>query len=531
MILDTETLPPLSTQDAMAPPESVIGLTILCHPDTARIGEQARLPRLLHTGTVELSRSAPLFCAPGSGETRPLLDPFISRRAITISKASSGDVVLDGAIDATHVNIDGYPATGPIDISADALDGGVVLELSRRVSLLLHRLGPPSEDGPEMGLVGASTAILHVKDAIQRVAQTDVPVLLSGESGTGKELVATAIHQLSRRADQPYYAINMAAVPATMAASELFGHARGAFTGATTSVEGYFSRADRGTLFLDEIGDTPLDVQAMLLRVLETGELQPIGSRQASRVDVRLIAAMESDLGRAVADGNIRLSFLQRLSGFQIEVPPLRHRRDDIGRLLLHFIAEELETFDALDRLKEPPSREVRPWLPAPLVSRLARHDWPGNIRQLRNVARQLVITGYASQTLKPDSTVEQILELDRIPEPTDDQEGLSNDGNLQHIKPVNKVGTITEEQLKEALIACDYQPAAAARRLGIGRTSVYKLLADAKSIRLVSDIPDSELRASHLEHEGDIDTMARTLEVSPRALKLRLTKLGIVKK
>jgi two-component system nitrogen regulation response regulator GlnG len=408
-----------------------------------------------------------------------------------------------------------------------------VLELAKRVALLLHRVGPPARHGDDLGFVGASECIERVRESIIDVARSDVPVLLSGESGTGKELVASAIHRHGSRRGQPFHTINMAAIPSTMAAAELFGHARGAFTGAVTDAEGYFSRADRGTLFLDEVGDTPLDVQVMLLRVLETGEIQPIGARQIKRVDVRLVAATESDLNRAVSDGRLRLSFLQRLSGFQIEVPPLRERRDDIGRLFVRFLREELRAFGDEGRLSPPMAREVRPWLPAALVAHLVRQPWPGNVRQLKNVARQLVITYRSAPMLQIDVSVERLLDLPGNARPTAPlaPADASAGGLLEEPDAVPRLEEIDEDRLRAALAACDYKPAAAARLLGIGRTSVYKLMNEAGTIRKASDLTEDEIVACHARHEGDLPAMARELEVSPRALKLRMTQLGLAAK
>src|SRR5262249_8032126 len=179
-----------------------------------------------------------------------------------------------------------------------------------------------------------------------------------------------------------FAAINRAALPSSTAASELFGHSRGAFTGATHDHDGMFVRAHGGTLFLDEVGETPYDIQPALLRVLETGEVTPLGSSKSQMVDVRLGAATDADLELQISESGLREALFHRLAGYQLLVPPLRERRDDIGRLLLQFLRDELDSTGDLKRLLD---QTDAPWLPASLVARLVRYSWPGNVRQLRN--------------------------------------------------------------------------------------------------------------------------------------------------
>src|SRR6185369_6449016 len=207
-----------------------------------------------------------------------------------------------------QVVADGVPVAGSREIPAAEVERGVVLELSGRVALLLHTLGDeePGPSVPGFDLVGESAGIVRVRREIARVADLDVPVLLRGETGTGKELVAHALHRASRRRSAAFLSLNMAAIPASLAASELFGATRGAFTGAVAAHAGHFERAQGGTLFLDEIGDAPAEVQVSLLRVLETGEIQRVGGAPISGVDVRLIAGTDADLERAIADGRFR---------------------------------------------------------------------------------------------------------------------------------------------------------------------------------------------------------------------------------
>ncbi len=371
----------------------VPGLTILFHPQAERIGERVALPGLASGREEQLSRLEPAFSHPGRSAPRPLADPHLSRRPVRLLPgAEPGSVRLLCAAGGTSVVLDGEAVAEARELTGEQLERGAVLLLANRVVVLLSLLDPVGGSGlPAFGLVGESAPMVQLRREIQRVVGLGVPVLLRGETGTGKELVARALHESSPRAGRPFLAVNMGAVPATLAAAELFGAARGAFTGADRKREGYFERADGGTLFLDEVGETPQEVQVLLLRALETGEVQPVGG-EAVDVDVRLVAATDADLESAVTAGRFRAPLLHRLSGYEIAIPPLRRRRDDFGRLFLAFLRRELAEIGESDRLAIPPGG--RPWMPAALVARLAAFDWPGNVRQLRNVVRQLVIAG-----------------------------------------------------------------------------------------------------------------------------------------
>lgn len=231
---------------------------------------------------------------------------------------------------------------------------------------------------PEM--LGASAAMEAFFDTLSRVAATDLPVLIQGESGTGKELAAAAIHAASERASRPYLAVNCANYGSALVESELFGHARGAFTGAHERRAGHFVTAHRGTLFLDEIGELALPVQAQLLRTLEGGDLIPVGSDTPQRVDVRIVAATKRDLPTEVAAGRFRDDLYWRLSVLKVTMPPLRERRGDIP-LLVEALLRKIATRLGRTRIR----------LAARAVDALEAHAWPGNIRELRNTIYSLV--------------------------------------------------------------------------------------------------------------------------------------------
>jgi PAS domain S-box-containing protein len=231
-------------------------------------------------------------------------------------------------------------------------------------------------------VIGRSEPFLRVLRDVQEVAQTNATVLIMGETGTGKELIAHAIHDGSRRNDKPLVRVNCAAIPTTLIESEFFGHERGAFTGATKRREGRFALADGSTIFLDEIGELPIDVQGKLLRVLQEGEFELVGSSRTRKVDVRVIAASNRDLRRAVREGKFREDLYFRLNVFPIELPPLRERGDDIVLLATTFA----------DRFARRVGRAIEP-LSAACIGRLKAYSWPGNVRELQNVIERAVIT------------------------------------------------------------------------------------------------------------------------------------------
>jgi len=230
-------------------------------------------------------------------------------------------------------------------------------------------------------LVGASAGLKRVLAAVEKVAATDSTVLILGETGTGKELVAKAIHRRSPRAARPMVKVNCAAIPEALVASELFGHERGAFTGALQRRIGRFEMADHSSLFLDEVGELPLETQVSLLRVLQEREFERVGGTQTIRTDVRLIAASNRDLRHAAAEGRFRADLFYRLNVFPIEVPPLRQRREDIPMLVEYFVARFGERFGKAIKHVH---RET--------MALLVEYDWPGNIRELQNVIERGVI-------------------------------------------------------------------------------------------------------------------------------------------
>ena len=247
-------------------------------------------------------------------------------------------------------------------------------------------------------LLGQSQPMRQLRALIERVASAASPVLISGETGTGKELVALAIHTDGPRGEKPFVAVNCAALPEPLLESELFGHARGAFTGATQSRRGLFVEAEGGTLFLDEVGDLPLPLQGKLLRVLQSGEVRPVGSETARTVDVRCIAATHKDLSVLVEKSLFREDLFFRLDVLRVPVAPLRERSEDIPLLVEHFLRHSLE--------RSP--RSLLAGLAPEALEYLAGYAWPGNVRQLENLVERLVVT--ASAPLSPLGDVKRAL-------------------------------------------------------------------------------------------------------------------------
>jgi DNA-binding NtrC family response regulator len=250
-------------------------------------------------------------------------------------------------------------------------------ELQAELTDLKHELDRSGRFGEMWGVSGA---MKRVYEQVSRVAATAVTVLVQGESGTGKELVAQTIHQLSRRRNRPFLAINCGAISPHLMESEIFGHEKGSFTGANRQHQGFFERAHGGTLFLDEVTEMPLDLQVKLLRVLETGTFNRVGSTETQRADVRVIGATNRVPDKAVAEGKLREDLLYRLNVFPIRLPPLRERKEDVALLAEHFLGEICKA-EGQDKRFTPPAYE-----------RMNAYDWPGNVRELRNVVQRAFV-------------------------------------------------------------------------------------------------------------------------------------------
>jgi DNA-binding NtrC family response regulator len=315
----------------------------------------------------------------GTGESADLVltDPTVSREHLTLILGPDGVVLRD------HASRNGT-LVGGARIREVILEGDAVLTLGKTVIAIqldsgLSDILVATRD--RFGeAFGVSTAMRHAFAMLERAAATDVTVLLEGESGVGKEVLARGLHDESARREGPFVAVDCGAIPAGLIESELFGHAKGAFTGAGADRLGLFEQADGGTLFLDEIGELPLDMQPRLLRVLELREVRPVGARDTRKINVRIVAATNRNLPTAVAEGSFRKDLFYRLSVARIVVPPLRDREEDIEPLATMFLRRALGSSDA----------EVAPDIKAMLRT----HRWPGNVRELKNVIDRHALMG-----------------------------------------------------------------------------------------------------------------------------------------
>jgi two-component system nitrogen regulation response regulator GlnG len=503
----------------------VPALTIAAHPRAHRVGERLLLEALATGRQARLSRNEPDFTRPGGAVGLHLADPFLSRKPLVFAPGPEGRIRVDPG-EGSRVAVGGEVLREPWEFSAEEVAAGVPLELAGRVLLVLHLADASAKEAVDaLGMVGTSVGLQGVRQHITRVADLDVPVLIRGETGSGKELIAQAIHRNSPRRDKAFISVNLGAIPRELAAAELFGARKGAFTGAVRDQTGFFQAAHEGTLFLDEVGEAPPEVQVMLLRVLETGQIFPVGERTPIHVDVRLVAATDAHLEQQIQEGRFKEPLLHRLAGYSIRVPPLRERREDIGLLFHHFARAELEALGEAWRLA-PEDALAEPWLPSALAARLVGHRWSGNIRELRNVVRQLVIGNRGQPRLRLDAQLEQQLALAKgaplgrpaAAPPTIEIKLASR----------RKPSEISEEELLAALRDNDWDFQAAADQLRIHRSSIYDLIDKSPNLRTAGELSAEEITRCFHECQGDLDAMTRRLQVSKRALGRRIKELGL---
>jgi two-component system, NtrC family, nitrogen regulation response regulator GlnG len=473
-------------------------LIIAWHPDASRIGQSATLG-VKPGATQDLSRKSPVF---EDGE--PLADPRVSRAPLQILFRPDGGVELWPGRSGLRFTVGGVPGRAGQVISAEDLAVGVPIGLGSG-SIVILEVGERCVCRPRYELVGVSSAMEHLRCEIDRVGPHLHPALILGESGSGKEVVARALHATSPRADRPFVAVNMAAIPASTAASQLFGHARGAFTGANTASNGYFGQAKGGTLFLDEIGACPPEVQAQLLRALDAQEIQPVGGR-IQRADVRVLAATDEALDIAVAQGRFRAPLLYRLAQEELHVPPLRNRIADISAQLVYFLSRELGRQGAAQQLG-PAEAGERPWLSRDVIEQALAHPWPGNTRELKAQASRM------ASRFGTEAHCEWAGPVSLMPPPEPAaQEAAHNDPGMSNIT--------------EALRRCDFQLKATARALGIAPNTLRKRMDD-QGIPRPATLSEDQIRDA-LRQAGTLDQAARTLGVSKTGLRHRATTLGI---
>lgn len=516
--LDQSTNPQTDTADSLRQVERVAALTVIIHPDISRIGEsflmQSKRP-------VSLCRSEPEFTPWGKALGHHLGHPSLSRTPIRLSLQDDGVLIQRGEHKG-KVWVDGQPLDEERFLSSEALNRGVPLDLARRVLLFVHLCSPNKlMDLDQMGMVGYSDALMSVRAEIYRLAQLDVTVLIRGKTGTGKEMVAQALHQYGVRKNGPFVSVNMGGLSESLATAELFGATRGAFSGAEKARTGYIRAAHEGVLFLDEIGETQIPVQTMLLRVLETREVVPVGAHHGQPVDIRLISATDADLEGLVDQGSFREPLLHRIGACELHLPALTERLEDLGLLIVHFAQNICERL-GLGALPQPQDPHAPPWLPTDLGTRLLQYSWPGNVRQCRNIVSDLVIASGNHRQLVATPRLARLLDKEMPKEPA---------AVVQTTPPKTKrkPSQISEEELAKTLEACDWIPRLAAKELGISRSSVYNLIAKSPNIHNVTDLSDGTLEQSFQECNGDLMKICHHLKVSLEGLKRVYTRMGLV--
>ncbi len=390
----------------------------------------------------------------GPGADLRLTDPAVSQEHLRLSLGPDGMHLRDGGSkNGTWI--------GAIRVADITLVGAATVQIGRTVlSLQLDAsaIDLPLSDAPSFGgAIAVSTSMRHLFALLERAAASDVTVLLEGESGVGKEVLATAIHARSARESGPFVAVDCGAIPANLIESELFGHERGAFTGAFQAHQGVFEQARGGTLFLDEIGELPLDLQPKLLRVLEQREVRPLGARAPRAIDVRVIAATNRRLAEAAQKNEFRKDLFYRLAVARVTVPPLRDRPEDIVPLARAFF--RTVTADA--------SAEIPPDLAAILTS----YAWPGNVRELRNVMERYALLGVRDADMLLDST----------------RAAPSQDLSLLPFREARRaaIERFEREYAPRVLARADGVVARAAQLAEVARPSFYRLL---ERLRLPSD-------------------------------------------
>jgi DNA-binding NtrC family response regulator len=360
----------------------------------------------------------------------------------------SGHATIQTAVDATRL--------GAIDFIEKPLKVERVL-LSMENGLRMHRLRAENTRlrealAPAEEIIGSSAAIKKLRDEIARAAPTDARVLITGENGTGKELVARALHAGSRRSERPFIKVNCAAIPAELLESELFGHERGAFTGAVAARRGKFELAQRGTLLLDEIGDMNPTTQAKLLRVLEEGELERLGGEMSLAIDVRVLSSTNQDLGRLLQSGGFREDLFHRLKVVPIHIPPLREHAADVDELARHY----------LDHFCAANGRRPK-HLTGDALAALRAYGWPGNVRELKNLMERLVIMADSLEIMREN--IQSLLgaSIDRAEDPGEDA------------PLADRLEAFERRLVARAIEAAGGNVAEAARSLGLDRANLHR--------------------------------------------------------
>ncbi len=361
----------------------------------------------------------------------------------------SGNASIDTAVQATKLGAHDFIEK---PLSSDKLL--LTVQNALHFSRLSHendRLRARSK--AEFAMIGSAASMKNIFDKLAKTAPSQGRVLITGENGTGKELVARAIHDHSKRVDGPFIKLNCAAIPSELIESELFGHEKGAFTGATSQRRGKFELADGGTLFLDEVGDMNPSAQAKVLRVLQENELERVGGAETIKVNVRVIAATNKDLPAEIAAGRFREDLFYRLNVVPIELPPLRARREDVPQLCIHFVEQLCASNDRRSKKLAPSAMTL-----------LMQHDWPGNVRELKNVMERLVILTGEGETITEADVAEALPSVK-----------LVKTNHLRGVPFKDLVAAAERDIIIAALDANEHHVSNTAKELQLERSHLYK--------------------------------------------------------
>lgn len=529
-------------------PEPHWWLTILWHPDVERIGAVCHLR--MRREPLIIGRREPEFVTI-AGETTDLGDPHVSRTAATLRAVrgprNTDTWELERPSGSSRLRVEGGECAERLRVARSALCDGLVLVLGDHVMLHVRQAErPPArpESATVAALRGVSPAIAAVRQAAFAAARSGDDVLLVGPTGSGKELVAKALHEAGPSSAGPWIPVNMAAVPADLAAASLFGVRRGAFTGADSSRPGYFQQAQGGTLFLDEIGDAPEALQPLLLRALQEREIQVVGGRPEA-VTVRVIAAMERDPDDPSFP--FRGALRHRLGRQELRIPALIERREDIGLLFAGFCG-------ALDRdraeMWPPETSECPRWVR--LLELFCAYAWPGNVRELEHAAGQIAAVSRDGCLCVPEALLARLQRPDgkdrrQLLLRADAEDAESIEDAAQHgfnSRPIPhpsgvaespfidsptpaRLADLDEDALYKEWVGAGCEVAELARRLGVSRSSVYRRLETSRRCRLAADVPLGELLTALDSCRGDLEATAERLVVSRRGLEARMRASG----
>lgn len=487
-------------------------LTIVFHPDTTRIGNRANLGSISAEKSRIVGRRSPHF-SPDESTGQALDDLYISREALCVCR-ENGAITLKRSASSSRVSVGGQEMTCECRLDEAQLERGVCIVLGGRIVLLLHRVVhcvvEQSHHDMERSLLGNSVYMANLREQISRLAITDVDVLIRGETGTGKELVAKALHAASDRASVDLVAVNMAAIPASLAPSILFGSARGAYSGADKASRGYFEQAEGGILFLDEVGDTPEEIQPQLLRALQQREIQVVGGSIRS-VNVRVISATDALLDNQSC--NFKAALRHRLSQSEITLLPLRKHAEDVGTLFWFFIKIHFDSFGRTKLLptEQSSAPDIARW--ADLFSRFVMYAWPGNIRELSNFSQQIAVASGATLRV-PSSIIQQVSSKQNI--------AVHEEAPPFQIR-VAAPKKYSAQEFMQCFEKARFEVSPAARQMGLSRQAIYRRIEDTPGLCLADELQRCDIQQALDRFNGDVEAAAMSLKVSFSALQARL--------